>query len=168
MQIFLVGFMGSGKTHWGRIWSAVNPFSFADLDDIIEKEQGTTIKKIFEEKGEEYFRNIETATLRSFTQHPNSIIACGGGTACFNENMHWMNEHGTTVYLKSTPKELAVRLLSEKNHRPVIKDIHDDKLEDFIAKKLSERESFYSQAKIILDTKNITAATFDQIVNFHL
>ena len=166
MQIFLVGFMGSGKTHWGRLWSANNPFSFADLDDVIEKEQQTTIKKVFEEKGEIYFRDIETATLHSFTEHQNTIIACGGGTACFNNNMEWMNGHGITVYLRSSPKELAERLLSEKNHRPIIKDIHDNGLEDFITKKLSERESFYNRAKIILDTKGITVNTFKEIINY--
>lgn len=166
MQIFLVGFMGSGKTHWGRLWSATNPFLFADLDAVIEKETGTTIKNIFDEKGENGFRDIETGTLHSFAQHTNIIIACGGGTPCFNDNMQWMNAHGTTIYLRSTAEQLAKRLLKEKDHRPVLKGITDNNLKDFIEKKLSEREPFYNQAKLILDTENITAETFKEITNY--
>jgi shikimate kinase len=168
MRIFLVGFMGSGKTHWGRIWSSLHSFSFVDLDHSIEKEEGKSIAKIFEEQGEHHFRQLETTMLRSFEEHQNMIIACGGGTPCFNNNMQWMNEHGITVYLKATPKQLAVRLAKEQEQRPLLHSIDKHELENFIEQKLIEREPFYNQAQIILDEVNATAATFKEIINFQL
>jgi shikimate kinase len=155
-KIFLIGFMGSGKTHWARLLSSAYQLSYADLDDVIEKEYNQKIATIFKEKGEAYFREIEAKVLRSFSEEQNCIIACGGGTACYHDNMQWMNENGITVYLQDSPAVLAKRLLKEKSHRPVLMNIADNELENFIAGKLSERESFYNQAKIILDEETLT------------
>jgi len=152
--------MGSGKTHWGKLWSSQHKLSFIDLDDLIEEQQGKAIRTIFEEKGEEYFRQIESEVLHSLKNKENIIVASGGGTPCFHENMKWMNENGTTVYLKATPAELAQRLIKEKQKRPVIMNTSDDKLEEFIAEKLNERESFYEQAEVILEEAKATVQTF--------
>jgi shikimate kinase len=165
MKIFLLGFMGSGKTHWGRIWSAAYQFSFVDLDHVIEKEKGKTIAKIFEEHGEDYFRKLETETLHSFHEHQNAIISCGGGTPCFNNNMQWMNEYGVTVYLKSTPKQLAMRLNNEQHKRPLLQNVDEHQLEDFIKEKLLQREPFYSEAQIILEAEEITKETFQRLLS---
>jgi shikimate kinase len=155
-KIFLIGFMGSGKTHWARLLSSAYQLSYADLDDVIEKEYHQKIAGIFAEKGEAHFREIEAKTLRSFSEEQNCIIACGGGTACYHENMQWMNENGITVYLQDSPAVLAKRLIKEKSHRPVLMNIPDNELESFIAGKLRERESFYKQAKIIVDEETLT------------
>jgi len=155
-KIFLIGFMGSGKTHWARLLSSAYQLSYADLDDVIEKEYNQKIATIFKEKGEAYFREIEAKVLRSFSEEQNCIIACGGGTACYHDNMQWMNENGITVYLQDSPAVLAKRLLKEKSHRPVLMNIPDNELESFIAGKLTERESFYKQAKIIVDEETLT------------
>jgi len=155
-KIFLIGFMGSGKTHWARLLSSAYQLSYADLDDVIEKEQQKKIATIFAEKGEPYFREIESKVLRSFLEEQNCIIACGGGTPCYHDNMQWMNENGITVYLKDSPAVLAKRLIKEKSHRPVLMDIADNELENFIAGKLKERESLYNQAKIILEEETLT------------
>ena len=113
MTFFLVGFMGSGKTHWGKIWAVANGFTFIDLDEAIEITEGKLITTIFEDKGEEYFRTIEAAALRTCTGLSNTIIACGGGTPCFKENMQWMNEQGITIYLSSTATEILERVLKQ-------------------------------------------------------
>lgn len=165
MKIFLIGFMGSGKTHWGKIWAGKYQLSFADLDEVIETTQRKTIAKIFEEKGEDHFREVESATLHTLADHKNVIIACGGGTPCFHNNMEWMNKNGITVYLRATPQQLTQRLVKEKQKRPIISNISDDQLEDFIAQKLKGREPFYNQAKLILDEVNVTAETFTEITN---
>ena len=99
MKIFLTGFMGSGKTYWGRIWSRQLGLDFYDLDELIEKKEGKTISTIFEKEGEDHFRKLEATALKAFAETENGIIACGGGTACFNDNMQWMNEQGVTVFL---------------------------------------------------------------------
>ncbi|UAY52919.1 shikimate kinase [Ferruginibacter albus] len=155
MQIFLIGFMGSGKTYWGDLWSRSGEFAFVDLDELIESKEKKTISKIFEEKGEQYFRELEAATLRSVTDKKDIIISCGGGTPCFHDNMQWMNAHGVTVYLKASPQHLAKRLMKERQKRPVLSGLNDDELVNFIDQKVKERESFYSRAKIILNVEEM-------------
>ena len=150
VRIFLIGFMGSGKTYWGKIWAQQSGLVFYDLDEVIEKKQGKTISEIFEKDGEDYFRKIESSALRAFAETENCIIACGGGTACFNDNIQWMNENGKTVYLSAIPQYIFDRVLEEKGKRPLIKKHNEAELLFFIEQKLKEREPFYSQAKFIL------------------
>ena len=162
MLIFLTGFMGSGKTHWGSIWAAANGFTFVDLDQAIEKAEGIAVAEIFEKNGEDYFRLLETKMLRRFANKQNTIIACGGGTPCFHDNIQWMNEHGTTVYISSTTNRILERVLEEQDKRPLLKKMNQAELLFFIEQKLKEREPFYTQAKIILDAEKITNDTFKE------
>jgi len=163
MKIFLIGFMGSGKTYWGKLWAAKSGLQFFDLDEIIEQEENKSIAAIFEEQGELYFRQKETAILKTFLKKNDCIIATGGGTACFNNNLQWMNDNGTTVYLLATAKEIFKRVLTEQEKRPLIKDLSPEDLLLFIDNKIKEREAFYRQAKIILPVAAITADTIDTI-----
>lgn len=162
-NIFLIGFMGSGKTHWGKIWASANNFSFIDLDELIENAEGKTVAEIFEQHSEEYFRLLETKMLRRLINKQNTIIACGGGTPCFHDNMQWMNEQGTTVYISSTPNDILKRVLTEQDKRPLLKKLNQAELLFFIEQKLKEREPFYTQAKIILDAASIDENSFVQI-----
>jgi shikimate kinase len=155
-KIFLIGFMGSGKTHWGSIWAKNLNMPFFDLDKQIEEAEQKTVAEIFEKKGEAYFREKEAVALRLFAQKDNCIIACGGGTPCFNDNLQWMNEKGTIIYLQSSPQDILQRVLEEQSKRPLIKNLNEGELLFFIQQKLKEREPFYTQAKIILQT-NILA-----------
>jgi shikimate kinase len=149
-KIFLIGFMGSGKTYWGKKWAQQNELAFHDLDEIIEKEQGKTIAFIFEKEGEAYFRKLETNALQILSKTENCIIACGGGTPCFNDNINWMNEQGRTVYLSAAPQYLFNRIREEKDKRPLISKYNEAELLFFIEQKLKEREPFYKQASVIL------------------
>jgi shikimate kinase len=151
-KIFLIGFMGSGKTHWGSIWAKELNIAFFDLDKQIEDAEQKTVAAIFEKKGEAYFREKEAVILRTFAEKDNCIIACGGGTPCFDDNMKWMNEHGTTIYLQSAAKDILQRVLEEQDKRPLIKNLNEAELLFFIQQKLKEREPFYTQAKIIVQT----------------
>ena len=163
MHIFLIGFMGSGKSHWGKIWADKYGLSFFDLDEEIEEKAGSTISEIFKSEGEEYFRELESSTLHSFKDKSNYVLACGGGTPCFNDNIEWMNQQGTTIYLNTSTDTLFNRLKEEKDKRPLIKVLPDAQLYTFIQNKIKEREPYYSKAKIILDEKNIT--TFELPIN---
>ena len=156
--------MGSGKTHWGKLWANQNNISFFDLDEVIEQQEHKTIAEVFEQNGETYFRQKETEVLKTFSEKKNCIIACGGGTPCFNNNMQWMNEHGITVYLSATPDEIVKRVITEQEKRPLIKNLHPSELKSFIEKKLKDREPFYTTAKIILPVNEITAATIHSII----
>jgi shikimate kinase len=150
VKVFLIGFMGSGKTHWGKIWAKREDLVFYDLDAGIEKAYGMNINNIFEKKGEDKFRELERYHLRKFENKNNFLLACGGGTPCFSDNMTWMKSQGKVFYLKAEPEMLLKQLVHETKKRPVIKKIEPSELLVFIQKKLEEREPFYSQADFIL------------------
>jgi shikimate kinase len=165
MKYFLIGFMGSGKTHWGREWAIKGAFHFIDLDEQIERAVGKTVAQIFEEDGEDFFRQKETEVLKSIKIIVPTIIACGGGTPCFNNNIEWMNENGTTIYLKTTVPQILERVLEEKEKRPLLKNLNAAEVQFFIEKKLKEREPFYNQAEITLLVKDLTEYTILEINN---
>ncbi len=155
--------MGTGKTYWGKRWAAEHNLEFYDLDACIEEATGLTIPQIFAEHGEGFFRKKEQELLHSFAGKSNFILSTGGGTPCFFDNMDWMNRHGKTIYLETPVKVLKQRLISEKDHRPLIKNLKDDEIEIFINNKLNERNVYYQQAAIILDTVSVEDSTFLKI-----
>ncbi|MBL7818667.1 MAG: AAA family ATPase [Saprospiraceae bacterium] len=154
MKIFLVGFMGCGKSYVGKRLSAKLGFQFIDADNVIENTEGMTIAQIFTQFGEAHFRQIEADTLRRFAKWDDVVISTGGGAACFHDNMDWMNAHGLTVYLKASPQLLMSRLKSEADHRPILGGRTDADLLQFIADKLNERSVFYEQARLIVEQES--------------
>ncbi len=158
MRIFLVGFMGSGKSTLGKNLSELMKVSFIDLDSKIESHEGKSVSEIFKERGEEYFRKTEAETLRKTKRQPDAIIATGGGTPCFHNNMKWMNDNGITIYLEATAGELYHRLTKERQTRPLLASLGDVALFDFIMSSLAHREPFYAQAALKLPLKSATPA----------
>lgn len=154
-KLFLIGFMGSGKTHWGRIWAAKSGVPFFDLDQVIEKAFRMKIPDIFEKKGEEKFRELERYHLRKFEHKKNFLLACGGGTPCFSDNMEWMKAQGIVFYLKANAQLILEKVMNETEERPLLKKINPAELLFFIQKKLKEREPYYSKADFILDTQDL-------------
>lgn len=153
-KIFLIGFMGSGKSTMGRRLASYLKWSFVDLDEKIENSDGMSIPDIFSRKGESFFRESESKALRELQSESNIVISTGGGTPCFGNNMEFMLESGLTIYLKMTPSSLKRRLVRSSEGRPLLKDIDRRDLEGFIASKLAEREKWYSRAEIIADVSN--------------
>jgi shikimate kinase len=153
-NVFLVGFMGSGKTTIGHMLSKELACSFIDLDCYIENRYLKKISEIFSEQGEQKFREIEHRLLKEVAEMDNVIISTGGGAACFFDNMQIMNQHGVSIYLKSTPEKLAERLLNAKNTRPLIKNITKEELPLFIKGKLTEREPYYNQSTYIVQNND--------------
>lgn len=163
--IFLIGFMGCGKTTLGRKLASRLGYAFMDLDDIFEAKAGMTIAEYFSAFGEDAFRKLESEVLK-LTEYPeNAVVSTGGGLPCFFDNMDWMNAHGKTVYIKLSPKTLADRLQNEKDQRPVLRD-HGKDLVGFITGKLGERDRFYEQAAIIADGLSLTAEKVEGLLNF--
>ncbi len=154
-KIFLIGFMGCGKTYWGKKWAELSGLQFFDLDELVEKEQGKNAGEIFAENGEYFFREQETKGLYSLSGEDNFIVATGGGTPCFNDNISWMNMEGTAIYLRSSPKKILERLVNETHKRPLIKNLNKTELEFYITEKIKERDFFYNQAKVILDVDEL-------------
>lgn len=149
-HIFLIGFMGSGKTHWGRILAAELGRPFVDLDAFIETNEGRTISEIFASSGEKGFRVLEREYLLRLAALPPAVVATGGGTPCFFDNMRWMKQYGRTVYLKIPPEVLFERLKGGRQHRPLLKNMNDDALRAFIRERLAMREPFYNLADAVL------------------
>ena len=150
MRIYFIGYMGSGKTTLGKELAAQLHYRFMDLDKQIEKKTQKTITTIFSTQGEDKFRVIEKQELHATKMLRNIVIATGGGTPCSFDNMNWMNEHGTTIYLEVSAGVLFYRLVKEKEKRPLLKDLTDVELMEQIVIHLTTRESFYKNAKHIV------------------
>ena len=149
--IYIIGFMGSGKTTAGKKLASLLGWSFIDLDKRIEEYAGKTIPEIFSQSGEDYFRIIETQLLRNLKMCTKTVISTGGGTPCYIDNMDYMIETGLTIYLKLTPAELKSRLSQSKGKRPLIKDLDQNELTSFIKEKLAVRKKWYERSDITMD-----------------
>jgi shikimate kinase len=147
--VFLVGMPGSGKTTIGNYIAEKHHRPFIDLDAIIENNTHQTISNLFAEKGETDFRNIESNTLKNLELPPNSIVSLGGGTPCFNNNLQWLKENGTIIYLKQPVNMLIKRLAAEKDTRPLLANTTLENLEEKITQLLLTREVYYLQADIV-------------------
>jgi shikimate kinase len=157
MKIFLIGFMGCGKTHWGKELSHKLEIPFFDLDSVIEEKEEKDITSIFADMGEEYFRMLEKDVLYMLTEsHDSFVMACGGGTPCFFNNIDYMKSRGTTVWINCSVECLHSRLVKEKDKRPLIRSLPDDELKTFIVRKYSDRKIFYQQASVILSEEEVT------------
>jgi shikimate kinase len=149
--IYVIGFMGSGKTTVGKKLAALLDWSFIDLDRKIEEHTGKTIPEIFSQNGECYFRDLEGHLLRTLESGKNTVISTGGGTPCYCENMDFMLNTGLTLYLKLTPGQLKSRLSGSQDERPLIKDFDQDKLGSFIKETLKNREKWYKKSEITIE-----------------
>lgn len=149
MRIFLIGFMGAGKSYVGRRLAELRQMDFIDLDDYIVEQAGKSIPEIFAQEGEMSFRLWEVKALRDLGNRDQLVIACGGGTPCFFDNLDWMNAHGLTVYLDVALPILQKRLQNEMAKRPLLADKTPDQLHDYLQSKLAERRATYEAARII-------------------
>jgi shikimate kinase len=151
MKIFLIGFMGSGKTHWGKLLSAKLKLPFFDLDAVIIKTENKSVSDIFTEKGEEYFRYKEKEVLEELVNdHDKFILSCGGGTPCFFNSIEFMKKNGIVIWLNTSIGILKERLLKEKMSRPLVRTIGDAELKNYIIRKLGERKMYYERADIMV------------------
>lgn len=155
--LFLIGYMGSGKSTLGKALSRMTGSNFIDLDAYIEGRYHKTIKEIFAESGESGFRHLESRMLDEVSLFEDTIISCGGGTPCFGDNMSLMNSRGTTVYLQASVERLFERLSRprSKAKRPIIANLNDEELRQFISDNIARRDAFYSQASIHFDTTRL-------------
>jgi shikimate kinase len=156
MKIFLIGFMGSGKTHWGQLLSQKLSIPFFDLDEQVVSHEGKLIVEIFAENGEEYFRMLEKDVLHIITEsHEKFVMACGGGSPCYFNNIDYMNQSGTTVWINTPPDTLFQRLIKEKEKRPLIKGLTNEQLKNYISKKFADRRIYYEQADVVIDEEPV-------------
>lgn len=155
--IYLIGFMGSGKSTVGKKLSSHLSYSFIDLDSMIEKKYKITIPDIFSRFDEAAFRKVEHETLKQTFGLKKHVIATGGGTPCFYNNMELINTAGYSVYLELPPKSLHYRLLNSKKTRPLLAQNPPEKVLEYIEEQLWKRDYFYRQANYTINGEDIQA-----------
>jgi shikimate kinase len=154
MRIYLLGFMGSGKSTVGRKLASSLGIKYIDLDRQIELATSLYIPAIFQQLGEEQFRVWEREELQKTIHMKDVVVSTGGGTPCFFDNIELMNQSGITVYLEMTPAELASRLIRAKKQRPLLRKTPPDQLESKVSELLEVRVSYYQRAQIIMNGFN--------------
>lgn len=159
MKVVLLGYMGCGKTTIGKKLSNSLYLDFTDLDQYIEKRERKTISEIFHEKGEIYFRKIESSYLKEFiNKHDSFVLSLGGGTPCYGNNMKEIINHKEIIsfYLQASIETLCQRLSNNPSKRPLLSSLSEDQLTEYIAKHLFERTPFYEKAiyKIFTNSKD--------------
>lgn len=158
MKIFLIGMPGSGKTTTGKLLAEKLKLPFVDLDVEVEKSEGQPIKKIFEAKKEDYFRQTESLTLKKFCSSAESfVMSTGGGAPCFHDNMDQMNASGKTIFLDVPSQEIATRLMkTDLNERPLLAKLSPEQLKEKIEFLRSQRIDFYKKAEYVFEGKDIS------------
>ncbi|WP_277234826.1 shikimate kinase [Phocaeicola salanitronis] len=146
-RVYLIGYMGSGKTTLGKAFAQAAHLQFIDLDWYIEERMHKAIKDLFAERGEEGFRQVERNMLHEAGEFENVVIAAGGGTPCFFDNIDYMNRTGDTVFLNASFEALFRRLKVAKSKRPLLSGKTDEELKEVIRNGLAERMAFYGKAK---------------------
>ena len=155
MIVVLLGYMGSGKSTVGQVLAKDLGFDFLDLDAYIEQKQQTTISELFDSKGELFFRKVEAEAVKQLSKNSESLVlALGGGTPCYSNTMQFLVNHPNvkTIFLNLSIKNLSKRLINGKAKRPLIANLNDEDISEFIAKHLFERSFYYNQAEIIVQT----------------
>lgn len=166
IRIFLVGYMGAGKTTLGKAFAKAMNLSFIDLDWYTEERFHKTISQLFVELGEKKFREIEKRMLHEAGEFEETVISTGGGTPCFFNNMDYMNQHGDTVFLNVDPKVLFIRLKITHQNRPILQGKNDEQLMSFIVDSLKKRAPYYNKAKYTFDGSKLeTGAQINQSVD---
>jgi shikimate kinase len=151
MNIYLIGFMGSGKSTAGKRVASLLRWKFADIDRLVEQKEGMKVPEIFSARGEDYFRRAESDALTEVSVRSRTVVACGGGTPCSQKNIHVMKSTGIIVYLKLPVEILVSRLNRAGNDRPLLSNTDPGELTGKVSNLLGERSHWYEQADLVID-----------------
>lgn len=155
MLIFLVGFMGCGKSTIGRRVAKRLGYDFVDMDASIEQREGRNVSDIFRDEGEEAFRTMERRFVDELPGDGNTVVATGGGAPCFNDTMSLMKRKGKVIYFRMRPELLAMRIGPGRQRRPKTAGMDDARLLEYVRGTLAAREECYSQASVVLDCNGV-------------
>ena len=173
MTIFIIGYMASGKTTFGKALARRSGLQHIDLDFYIEQRFHSTVRDIFAQKGEAEFRRIEGAMLREVGEMADVVISCGGGTPCFGDHLDYMKAHGLTVCLQAADDVIADRIMQAGNKRPLMAGKSRDEILSSIREHMEVRHPYYDRAHLIisgdrLENKEQIAETVDDFIKNHL
>ena len=168
MRIYLIGYMGSGKSSIGKKVATRLGYTFFDLDQVIEKDQNASVSDIFNEKGEKIFRSLERLALHQTFSMNNVVISTGGGTPVFFDNMHLMNSNGLVIFLKADADFLVSRLTHKQNQRPLLASLSPEEMKQFVKEQVAARSPFYQKAAMHIEAKDLTPAALEKQVRLWL
>ncbi len=168
MRVYLIGYMGSGKTTVGRRLAKHMDYEFVDIDQLFEKRYRLSVSAFFEKYDENAFRQIEKELIEEVSTSSKLVISTGGGAPCFFENLEMMKKTGVVVYLQMAVKSLVDRLSNAKKIRPILKNLSGDELYSFIENQLSDRELFYNQANITMQGESLNINTLAEAIRLLL
>ncbi|MFI3282007.1 MAG: shikimate kinase [Rikenellaceae bacterium] len=153
MLIFLIGYMGCGKSTIGRKLTQRLGWKLVDTDRVIEQNEGCTVAEIFDSRGEEYFREMERGVVDTLShQSDDCIVSTGGGLPIWGDNMELLNRVGVTVYLNRTAENIASRLSANGRYkRPKLRGLNDEELVQFMSENIALREPTYKKATLVID-----------------
>ncbi len=154
-RIYLVGYMGAGKTTAAKRLAHRLDWEHYDTDALFEEKYHISVDDFFHKYDEALFRKLESQILQSTENLENTVISTGGGTPCFNDNMAWMNEHGTTVFLKISSQTAVSRIMLSKKKRPLAAGKTEAELATFVEKHYGARMSFYEQAQHVVKGEDL-------------
>lgn len=146
-RLYIVGYMASGKTTFGKALAEKTGRKFVDLDEEIVRQEGRSIPEIMEHEGEEYFRRVESRILKTTAGLKNAVVACGGGTPCYRDNMEFMTLHGKTLWLLASPERMVERIMAAGDTRPLASNKSSDELRGFVENHLRSRQPYYCRAE---------------------
>ncbi|MBP3290596.1 MAG: shikimate kinase [Alistipes sp.] len=166
MKIFLIGYMGCGKSTLGRKIAKATAYRFVDMDSMIEKREGASVADIFHYEGEEYFRKAERALIEELAAtEGDMIISTGGGAPTWRDNVEYMNSVGQTFYLRRSAQQIASRLSPHgRQKRPKLRGLNDEELVEFMTKNMAEREPYYAKARWTIDCSERSDAELIDVI----
>lgn len=148
-KVYLIGLPGAGKTHCGKWLAKQLDWKFADLDSLVEESMDKRIAEIFDEHGEEVFRQLESDVLKKTRSMSSVVISCGGGTPAWGDNMDWMLRNGLTVYLNTPIEMITGRIMRNREKRPMFQGLEEEQIASKLYSISESRGDFYSRAKLI-------------------
>lgn len=173
MTLFIIGYMASGKTTFGRALARKTGMQHIDLDFYIEQRFHSTVREIFAQKGEAEFRRIESAMLREVGEMEDTVVSCGGGTPCFGDNLDYMNTRGLTVCLQASDDVIADRIIQAGNKRPLMAGKSREEILMTLKEHMEARRPYYDRAQLIisgdrLENRTQISETVDDFIKNHL
>ena len=159
-NIYLVGMPGSGKTTLGKKLANTLDYEFVDLDFLIQQNEGMSIEQIFEEKGEDFFREIERMYLQSTNKLNKTIISTGGGTPYYFDNMDWINQHGLSIFLNISLEQLMQRVLQNPTKRPLLRGLTETEVNEKLLNLMEVRNPYYLKSKLIVDINGLNKTNY--------
>lgn len=163
-RLYIVGYMGAGKTTAAKRIATRLGWDVVDTDAMFEEKYRISIHDFFEKYDEQLFRKLESEVLKTTENMEHTVISTGGGLACFYDNMEWMNQHGTTVFMRISPEAAADRILHSKRKRPLTENKTEAELADYIRQHYAERLPFYEQAKITVKSEDFDLEAFIKLI----